>query len=326
MEACRRHCGYLTRKEFDVPDSATPSQDQGRVPRRSDFDLVAEEYDRPSLRAFRTGAERLVELAALRNGHFVLDAGSGTGHATVAAARAVGPQGRVVAVDVSAEMCERARQKVMALGLATVEVRQGDGAALALPAGSFDAVICASALYTFPDIQAALSEWGRVLKPGGRVAFSALGAGSHRLYGEMLQRYGILLPAGLPTQRIDSTAKCEAFLRGAGFDEIESHAEQLGYYLADAEECWEIVWYTGARIPLTYLPPPVLERFKADYLAALAASATERGIWIDWPCLFALARKPGQSGSTGEAEPAAAADRAGIPVCRGTRPLSRPGC
>ena len=281
-----------------MPDSTTPSEDQGRVQRRFDFDLVAEGYDRPSLRAFRTGAERLVELAALGNGQAVLDVGSGTGHAAVAAARAVGPQGRVVAVDMSAEMCERARQKVMALGLATVEVRQGDGAALALAAASFDAVLCASALYTFPDIQAALSAWRRVLKPGGRVAFSTLGAGSHLQYGELLQRYGILLPGGMPTQRVDSTDKCEAFLREAGFDEIESHAEQLGYYLADTEACWEIVWYTGARIPLTYLPPPVVERFKADYLAAMAASVTEAGIWIDWPCLFSLARKPGQLGST----------------------------
>jgi ubiquinone/menaquinone biosynthesis C-methylase UbiE len=254
---------------------------------------VAEGYDRPSLRAFRTGAERLVELASLRHDQVVLDVASGTGHAAVAAARAVGPRGRVIAVDASVEMCERARQKVARLALTNVEVRQGDGAAVALPAASFDAVICASAVYTFPDIPAALSEWGRILKPGGRLALSTLGAGSARLYRDLLQRYGIPLPAELPTQRVDSAAKCEALLRAAGFDQIENHAEQLGYYLADAEQCWEIVWYTGARIPLTFLPPPVVERFKADYLAAVAASATEQGIWIDWPCLFSLARKPG---------------------------------
>ena len=107
-------------------------------------------------------------------------------------------------------------------------------------------------------------------------------------------RNGIPLPAELPTQRVDSAAKCEALLRDAGFDQIENHAEQLGYYLPDAEQCWEIVWYTGARIPLTFLPPPVVERFKADYLAAVAASATEHGIWVDWPGLFSLARKPAQ--------------------------------
>ena len=275
-----------------MPDSTTPSGGEEQVRRR--FDLVAEGYDRPSLRAFRTGAERLVELARLSSGQVVLDVASGTGHAAVAAGRSVSPQGRVVAVDASAEMCERAQQKVAQLGLTNVEVRQGDGAALALPAASFDAVICASAVYTFPDIPAALIEWGRVLKPAGRLAFSTLGAGSDRLYRELLQRYGIPLPAELPTQRVDSTAKCEALLHEAGFEQLESHAEQLGYYLPDAEQCWEIVWYTGARIPLTFLPPPVVERFKADYLAAMAASATEHGIWVDWPGLFSLARKPGQ--------------------------------
>jgi len=233
-------------------------------------------------------------LAALRNGQVILDVASGTGHAAVAAARAVGPQGRVVAVDASPEMYERAKQKVVRLGLTNVEVRQGDGAALALPVASFDAVICASAIYTFPDIPAALLEWRRVLKPGGRLAFSTLGAGSDNLYRTLLQRYGVPLPAELPPQRVDTTAKCEALLRGAGFDEIESHTEQLGYYLPDAEQCWEIVWYTGARLPLTYLPPPVVERFKADYLAAVAASATEHGVWVDWPGLFSLARQSGQ--------------------------------
>ncbi|HJZ58591.1 MAG TPA: methyltransferase domain-containing protein, partial [Gemmataceae bacterium] len=210
------------RKEFDVSDSTTSGEGEERVRRR--FDLVAEGYDRPSLLAFRTGAERLVELASLRSGQVVLDVASGTGHAAIAAAQSVGPQGRVVAVDASAEMCERAQQKVVQLGLTNVEVRQGDGAALALPAANFDAVICASAVYTFPDIPAALIEWRRVLKPAGRLAFSTLGAGPGRLYRELLQRYGIPLPAELPTQRVDSTEKCKALLQGAGFDEIESHS------------------------------------------------------------------------------------------------------
>jgi ubiquinone/menaquinone biosynthesis C-methylase UbiE len=271
--------------------SNTPNGREEQHQRR--FDQVADGYDRPALRAFRTGAERLVELASLRNGQVVLDVASGTGHAAVAAARAVGPQGQVVAVDASPEMCKVAQQKLTQLGFTNVEVRLGNGAAMGLPDTSFDAVICASAIYTLPDIPAALTEWARVLKPGGRLAFSSLGAGSGDLYRTLLQRYGITLPAVTPTQRVDTTAKCEALLRGAGFDELETHTEQLGYYLPDAEQCWEIVWYTGARIPLTYLPPPVVERFKTDYLAAVAETATEQGIWADWPAVFSLARKPG---------------------------------
>src|SRR5262245_36997379 len=129
-----------------MPDSTTATATGDRFQRR--FDLVAEGYDRPSLRAFVTGAERLAELASVGSGQAVLDVASGTGHAAVAAARAVGPQGRVLAVDASAEMCARAQHKVARLGLPNVEVRPGDGAALALPDGTFDAVLCASAVYT----------------------------------------------------------------------------------------------------------------------------------------------------------------------------------
>ena len=84
-----------------MPDETTAPKTGERFQRR--FDLVAEGYDRPSLRAFRTGAERLLELASLRNGQVVLDVASGTGHAAIAAARVVSPQGRVVAVDASAD-------------------------------------------------------------------------------------------------------------------------------------------------------------------------------------------------------------------------------
>jgi ubiquinone/menaquinone biosynthesis C-methylase UbiE len=284
--------GDVIHEEFDMSDSSSPGEREEQIQRR--FDQVADGYDRPSLRAFRTGAERLVELASLQSGQVVLDVASGTGHAAVAAACAVGPKGQVVAVDASPEMCTLAQQKVTRLGLTNVEVRQGNGAALTLPDMSFDAVLCASGIYTFPDIPAALLEWRRVLKPGGRLAFSSLGAGSDSVYRVLLQRYGISLPKDLPPQRVDSIAKCESLLNAAGFDQIMPHTEQLGYFLPDAEQCWEIVWYTGARMPLSYLPPPVVERFMADYLAAVAASATEQGIWVDWPALFLLARKPSQ--------------------------------
>src|SRR5690242_20285721 len=158
------------------------------------FNQVAAGYDRPALRAFVTGANRLVELADLHNDQRVLEIGTGTGHAAIAAARAVEPEGWVIGVEIASDMREIARRKLADAGISNVELQEGDAAALPFDDNSFDAVICASAIYTLPDIAAALREWRRVLKPDGRIAFSSIGGGNDQLYYDLLQKYGIPLP------------------------------------------------------------------------------------------------------------------------------------
>jgi ubiquinone/menaquinone biosynthesis C-methylase UbiE len=256
------------------------------------FNIVADAYDSPSLRGFVLSARRLVELAELAPGQRVLDVGTGTGNAALAAARAVGPDGQVVGVELAGNMRERALSKVAAAGLSNVEVQEGDAAALPFPASSFDAVVCASAIYNLPDIPAGLREWRRVLKPEGRLAFSSLTEGNAKLYYDLLRKYGIPLPPEMPLQRVDTPEKCAAFLRGTGFADIAVHTEQLGYYIPDADPCWDLVWNTGARIPLQYMPTEAVAQFRTEYLAAMAATASNEGIWIDWQGIFALGRKP----------------------------------
>ncbi|WP_106539127.1 methyltransferase domain-containing protein [Haloactinopolyspora alba] len=78
-------------------------------------------------------AERLVELAAPSPGMHVLDAATGTGFAALAAARAVGPTGRVVGVDVAAGMLDHARRAAVAAGLGSLELVRTDATD---PAGS----------------------------------------------------------------------------------------------------------------------------------------------------------------------------------------------
>src|SRR5262249_49570197 len=131
------------------------------------------------------------------------------------------------------------------------------------------------------------------LKPGGRIAFSSLaGDKLAQFYFRLISKYGISLPSELPMQRVDTPAKCIRFLREAGFVEVAAHGEELGYYLPNVEQSWALIWNTGARIPLQYLPPPVVEQIKAEYLAAMAAYATDQGLWIDWQALFCQGRKP----------------------------------
>src|SRR4029079_6866415 len=95
---------------------------------------------------------------------------------TVVAAQRVGPQGAVLAIDLSASMLDLARQEVRAAGLQNVEARVMDAQRLELEPGSFDAAIARFSLQFVPDVPRALTEVRRVLKAGGRLTAGGLSA------------------------------------------------------------------------------------------------------------------------------------------------------
>jgi SAM-dependent methyltransferase len=110
-------------------------------------------------------AEIVVSRAGLTTGESVLDVGCGTGAAARAARAAVGPQGRVVGVDVNRFMLEVARA-----GGDEVDYREGDARQLPLRDHSIDVVVCANTLQFVPERSRAAAQIARVLRPGGRVA------------------------------------------------------------------------------------------------------------------------------------------------------------
>jgi arsenite methyltransferase len=108
-------------------------------------------------------------IGALRADETILDIGCGAGTDLLLGARAVGPRGRAIGVDMTAGMRDRARRGAEALGLAQVDVRAGDATALPVESASMDVVISNGVLNLVPDKPQAISEIARVLKPGGRV-------------------------------------------------------------------------------------------------------------------------------------------------------------
>jgi arsenite methyltransferase len=108
----------------------------------------------------------------LKPGETVLDLGSGAGLDAFLAARQVGPQGRVVGVDMTPAMLERARQNATKGGFTNVEFREGRLEALPLETASVDAVTSNCVINLVPDKAAVFREVSRVLKPGGRVVIS----------------------------------------------------------------------------------------------------------------------------------------------------------
>lgn len=134
---------------------------------------AAEEWQRVAAartQFFGPATERMLDLADIRSGSRVLDVGAGAGDQTLAAARRVGPSGFVLATDISTSMLEMAAISARREGLSNVETRVMDGERLDLKSDSFDVVISRFALMLIPDIDKALTEIRRVLRPGGKIA------------------------------------------------------------------------------------------------------------------------------------------------------------
>ncbi len=108
-------------------------------------------------------------LGELRPGERVVDVGCGAGIDSWLAAKKVGPDGRVIRVDMTPSMLEKARQGAKEAGLKNVEFREGYAEELPIVDGWADVVISNGVLNLMPDKSAALEEMSRVLKPNGRL-------------------------------------------------------------------------------------------------------------------------------------------------------------
>jgi demethylmenaquinone methyltransferase/2-methoxy-6-polyprenyl-1,4-benzoquinol methylase len=129
------------------------------------YDLLAEHEEGPM-------RDLGLRLLAAAPGEKALEVGCGTGHCLVELAKAVGPRGKVVGLDLSPNMLAEALKTVTHAGCADrVELRQGDGEKLPFADGSFDALFMSFTLELFdtPAVVPVLVECRRVLRAGGRL-------------------------------------------------------------------------------------------------------------------------------------------------------------
>ena len=259
------------------------------------FDATAGGHDDPALRFYPFCADVMADRLGLQAGARVLDVATGTGAAAVAAAQRIEPGGRVMAIDASEAMLDRAEANVRKMALSNVDLHHMDARRLDFRGGYFDDVLCSLALFYMPDMVAALADWMRVLKPGGRLAVALFAGGVFQPQADLLRRR--LRECGCGDDepqwgRVSTVEQCRALLQSAGAEDIQVEPVQVGYHLATADDWWAVVWNSVLRLPLDRLPRERLEALREAHLAEVAALASERGIWLDVPVLLGSARRP----------------------------------
>src|SRR5208283_774806 len=209
--------------------------------------------------------EALVEYAQPKPGMRVLDLASGTGEPAISIAMRVGAQGRVTALDLSADLLEIASRRAQERGLDNFSTRQADAQALPFGDESFDLATCRFGVMFFPDAVLALRELHRVLRKNSRACFFAWGPFEQPYWQStmgVVHRHvgGALLPAGGPNPfRFAEPGSPSAVLRRAGFREVEEETKTLPWtWPGTPEEVWEQA--QGVAVPFR----PMLDRVPGD--------------------------------------------------------------
>jgi ubiquinone/menaquinone biosynthesis C-methylase UbiE len=211
---------------------------------------------------------RLVELAGIGPGDWVLDVAGGYGEPSLAAARAVGRGGRVVCTDISREMLAFGKERAEAAGLDNIEFVEADAEQLDFDDETYDAVISRAGLMFLPDVAGTLRRLYSILKLGGRLAASVWGkqpsvqmTGAIPIIFEELQ-----LPSPPPGRpgifALADPDKLAALVEGAGFRDVGTGTLSVVFETDTPEQYTEFIRDVAPTITglVNQQPPEVQER------------------------------------------------------------------
>ncbi|MEM8532286.1 MAG: methyltransferase domain-containing protein [Chloroflexota bacterium] len=271
------------------------------------FDRAASTYGQIGAQFFDYFGNFLVESAHITAGQRVLDVATGRGAVLFPAATAVGPTGQVVGIDLSSSMIELTRAVAVDQGKTNVELHHMDAETLRFPDASFDAVLCGFALFMMPQMDQALAEMRRVLRPTRRIAFSTWANvfGPEFDWLEPLQNQFMPTPqapartrgGAMPT--FDTPEGLTTILADAGFMDVHIIPETARFTYADEETWWDSLWSHGIRGWLEALQQQqgevAVQRFKEAAFAQLQAHRSPDGFPQISSVLFGLGSKSVQT-------------------------------
>jgi len=257
------------------------------------YDAASDHFDDEPLGFWERIGRSTVSRLALPAGAHVLDVGCGTGASALPAAQAVGPAGSVVGVDLAARLLERARAKAVKRDLANVDFRLGDMTALGYPDSHFDAVVSVFSIFFVPDMEGAVRELWRMVRPGGKLALTTWGPrffepAYSRWLAAIKQERPDLHNAFNPWDRITDVESVRRLFRDGGVAEVDITAEDGIQPLRSAEEWWLIALGSGLRWTIDQMGPEAAARVRDENVGWLAKNNIGG---IETNAIYAVAHK-----------------------------------
>jgi enediyne biosynthesis protein CalE5 len=226
-------------------------------------------------------SDRLVELAGVEPGGRILDVAAGYGEPSLTAARAVGPEGTVVASDISAGMLAYGRERAAAAGIENIEFVESAAISLDFPADSFDAALSRWGIIFDPDGEGAAARVRGFLKPGARMAIASWGTPDQVPF--------LAIPIQTAMQRLDaqppppgtpgplSRPTHEALgglLEGGGFSDVAVEDADISFEWDSAEDF--TIFIREIAPPITALLAPHPEEAQKETWEAITEAVRER--------------------------------------------------
>ena len=260
--------------------------DQDRVV--ATYTAAADTFD--ALPFWHEYGRRTVARLTLAPGARVLDLCCGTGASALPAARAVGPSGSVLGVDLTPSLVERARALAAEAGLTHARFIVGDVETLTYPSGSFDAVLSVFGLFFIEDMSGLLARAWSWLRPGGSLAITTWGqdvlAPGEALFKEASLRENPSLDHPSHASRLDTPEKLSAVFTNAGLPRPAIVTDRWEMALPTPEAFWPVILGTSNRAAHDALTPQQQARVRAAVTEGLlGVTATAMDV------LYAVARR-----------------------------------
>jgi ubiquinone/menaquinone biosynthesis C-methylase UbiE len=277
-----------------VSDAPLPVGDPATLKAQVTYDTAADHFDDPRLGFWARTGQRTVERLALKRGARVLDVASGTGASALPAADAVGPAGRVVAVDLADRLLAHGRAKAAARGLRNLEFRLADMTALDYPEHHFDAVVCVFGIFFVSDMESLLRDLWRMVRPGGALAVTTWGerffAPAYAVWNTAVaRRRPDLVAAFNPWDRITTPEAVRALLAHASGARVTVDPEDAHQALAAPEDFWIAALGSGLRWTIEQLGPVAAEDVRREVVDRLRAESVRH---LETNVIYGVARRP----------------------------------